>query len=160
MQRAGPMTRVPEKEKADKKQLDQFFIAWGNAWKSGDVSAGAAMVDFPVLMLTDDTAGKFSSASVGQDQWVRMMKPMLEKHQEHLAKRGHEGEKWSHKTTCYMLSDDLASCEGETSVGKVQGTLRSEMLMTRASSGWMVKSMVQAGWGDHQTTASNEAIKP
>jgi hypothetical protein len=58
--------------------------------------------------------------------------------------------KMSHKVTCDIFSDDLASCDGETSLqmGKMKGTYRSEETMVRLAGAWKIKTMMEAGWGD------------
>jgi hypothetical protein len=157
MHAQGPMSRIPKNEKADKAQLEAFFTSWGDTWKKGDLDALASMVDFPVLMLTDDSKGSFSKTEMSQDQWVATMKPMIAKMEEKRSEHPGASKKWSHKQTCFILSDDLASCESEGSMsgGKIKGTLRSENLMTRSAAGWKVKSMVQAGWGDKLTTSAS-----
>ena len=57
----GPMTRLPKDEKKDKKELEAFGKAFEAAAMKGDVEAMAGMVDFPVIMLTDNSKGVFSS---------------------------------------------------------------------------------------------------
>ena len=154
----GPMTRMPKNEKADKSELDKFFKSWEGAWMTGDLDGLTAMVDYPVLMLTDDSKGTFVKSEMTQDQWVATMKPMIAKMQEKKAEHEKMMKKASHKTTCFMLSDDLASCEGEMTMsgGKMKGTIRSQTLLTRAGGAWKVKSMVEAGWGDKMASASSD----
>jgi len=140
----GPMTRLPKDEKKDKKELEAFHKAFEDAAKKGDLDAMAAMVDFPVLMMTDNSKGVFSSMEMTHDQWVAAMKPSMDK------MKGMKDMKMSSKMTIDVFSDDLASCDGETSLkmGKMKGTYRSENTMVRVGGAWKIKAMMEAGWGD------------
>jgi hypothetical protein len=158
MMTKGPMSRMPKKERQDKKELETFFKSWNDDWKNGDANALAAMVDFPVLMLTDDSSGNYNHSDMTQDQWLGVMGPMVAKSGAKNAAGAEETKHWSNKSNCTMLSDDLASCLTEVSVSmhKMKGNFRRETLMTRTGTGWKIKSMVEAGWGDmHPASASN-----
>jgi hypothetical protein len=140
----GPMTRLPKDEKKDKKELEAFNKAYEDAMMKGDLDAAAAMVDFPVLMMTDNSKGAFSSVEMTHDQWVATMKPFMDK------MKDKKDMKMSHKITIDVFSDDLASCDGENTLkmGKMKGTYRSEDTMVRVNGAWKIKTMMEAGWGD------------
>ena len=143
MQHMGPATRIPKNEKADKKELDAYFKASKEASEKGDVQAMADLVDFPVLMMTDDAKGVFSSKEASREDWINMMKPFMDPKAMKDAKMTMTGQ-------CFILSDDLASCEGANAmmVGKNKVKWNSQMLLTRKDGKWKAKTMVEAGWGD------------
>jgi hypothetical protein len=140
----GPMTRLPKDEKKDKKELEAFTKAWQDAAKKGDVDALAKMVDFPVMMLSDNAKGEFSTMEMTHDQWVAAMKPSMEK------MKDMKDMKMSRKVTCDVLSDDLASCDSESAIqmGKTKGNYYGESTLVRVGGAWKVKTMMEAGWGD------------
>src|SRR2546421_8349289 len=57
MTKMGPMSKPVRKEAEDKKGVDELFKAVEAAWKKGDAEALAELVDFPVIMMSDDSAG-------------------------------------------------------------------------------------------------------
>jgi hypothetical protein len=140
----GPMTRLPKDEKKEKKELDAFVKSWQETAKKADADALAKMVDFPVMMMTDNAKGEFSTMEMTHDQWVATMKPGLEK------MRDAKDTKMTHKVTCDVLSDDLASCDSETAVqmGKTKGNYYGESTLIRVNGVWKMKMMMEAGWGD------------
>jgi SnoaL-like domain len=140
----GPMTRLPKDEKKDKKEIEAFNKAFEEAAKKADLDAMAAMVDFPVIMMTDNSKGVFSMVEMTHDQWVATMKPSMDK------MKDMKDMKETHKATIDVFSDDLASNDGETSMkmGKMKGTFRGENTMVRVNGAWKIKTMMEAGWGD------------
>src|SRR4051812_27376481 len=78
MSKMGPMSRPVTKEKEDKKGIEEMFKAMEAAWKSGDMNAAADLVDFPVIMLSDDSSGAAAHMEVNREQWLAIMKPMAE----------------------------------------------------------------------------------
>ena len=153
MSKMGPGSRIPKNEKADKKELAAFYKAMEEAGKKGDAEALAALVDFPVTMQTDDHAGKFSQIELNHDQWVAEMKPFMD------SMKGMKDYKETHSGTCYVLSDDLASCEGvvNTQMGKTKMKFIDQSILIRKDGKWLVKSMLEAGWGDAPPPGSPDA---
>jgi ketosteroid isomerase-like protein len=139
MTKHGPWTRPVTKE--DKKGVDQLFKAMNEAWKKGDVEAVAEHIDFPVIMLTDNSKGEVQHYNATRDQWVAMMKSMNMPKDEAL--------KFSHKKDVHFLSDTLAVAIEDTKVsGKMKGKWKSMSVLTQRDGQWKVKEMSQAGWGD------------
>ena len=143
MSKMGPFAKPVKNEKQDQKELKAWFKAWEAAEKACDVEALANMIDFPVIMMSDSMAGKFSMMQLGRPEWVGMMKPFMTPEAAKEMKMKRSG-------ACFMLSDDLASCEGQMSgsMGPLKGKIRSHGLMTRVDGQWKMKTMVEAGWGD------------
>jgi hypothetical protein len=153
MTKVGPVARMPKNEKADQKELAEWFKAYQAADQKNDLDAIVAMTDFPVTMISDTMKGEFKASEVSKDQYVAMMKPFMTPE----AKKGMKTS--GQKGTCHILSDDLASCEGEYTMemGKTKAKINNQMLMTRVDGKWKTKTMVEAGWGDMPTGGSAPA---
>jgi hypothetical protein len=140
MTKMGPMSRPVTKE--DKKGIVATYKAMEEAWKAGDVNAAADLVDFPVIMLSDDSAGAASSFNATREQWIKIMKPAMENHPKDM--------KMKHKQAPHFLSDTLAVTIEETSMshGKMKGKWKSMSVLNLKDGKWKFKEMAQAGWGD------------
>src|SRR6266496_5312230 len=51
------------KEQADKREIMALFRQMEDAGKKGDLEAAASLIDFPVLMVTDDSNGEARTGS-------------------------------------------------------------------------------------------------
>ncbi len=140
MTKMGPLTRKVTKE--DKKGVDAMYKAMEEAHKKGDVNAMADLVDFPVMMVTDDAKGVESHSEWTREMWVKMMEPFL--------KNAPKDMKSSHKRTVHFLSDDLAFVDiDETmTMGKTKGSWHAESMLVRKDGKWKVKMDAEAGWGE------------
>jgi hypothetical protein len=148
MTKMGPMSRPVTKE--DKKGVDELFKNMEQAWKSGDINAVAENVDFPVLMLSDDSSGAVKYFTASREQWMAIMKPMMTNMPKDL--------KMTHKHTATFLSDTLAVAIGEESVsGKMKGKWKSMSVLTNQGGRWKIKQMAEAGWGDMKPPAAASA---
>jgi len=129
------------KEQADKKEIMALFRKMEDAGKKGDLEAAAALIDFPVLMVTDDSEGEARSGSWTQEKWMQVMAPFYKPMPEM---------KVTHKPTIFMITDSLASVDDVSTMtmGKKNITSRSSMLLVRTGGEWRVKSMIEGGWGD------------
>ncbi len=143
MRNVGPLTRQPKKAQQDKMELKTFFKQWDGVGKKGDVNAMADMIDFPVTMITDDSKGNIKVEQWNRDQWIGVMKPFMDP--AHM-----KDAKWTSKENCFLLSDDLASCEADVAIqmGKMKGKYNAHSILTRKDGKWKVKEMMEAGWGD------------
>jgi uncharacterized protein (TIGR02246 family) len=151
MSKAGPWTRQVKNQ--DKKGVDQLFKSMEEAWKKGDVEAVADLVDFPVIMVTDDSKGEEKHLLATREQWVSMMKSMTNMPKDQMPKMSHK-----HQVT--FLSETLAVAIEDTSVsGKMKAKWKSMSVLTQRDGKWKVKEMAQAGWGD-VTPAQTAAEKP
>jgi hypothetical protein len=61
-----------------------------------------------------------------------------------------KGMSWSSKEACFLMSDDLASCEENISIQapKMKGKYNAHTILVRVDGKWKVKEMMEAGWGD------------
>src|SRR5262249_13467768 len=143
MQNMGGMSRQPKKAQQDQAELKKFFKDWDTAWRKADLNAAADMGDFPVTMITDSSKGEFKMEQWNRDQWIGVMKPFMDPAMM-------KNMKWTAKETCFLLSDDLASCEVATNVqmGKIKGKVNSHNIVIRKDGKWKAKAMMEAGWGD------------
>lgn len=140
MSKMGPMSRKVTKE--DKKGVEALYKAVEESMKKGDVNAFADLVDFPAIMLSDDSKGETKHFLTTREQFVTMMKPMFENMPKDM--------KVKHKQTPHFLSDDLAVSIEETdmTMGKIKGKWKSMSVLTLKDGKWKFKEMAEAGWGD------------
>jgi hypothetical protein len=140
MTKMGPLSRPVTKP--DKKGVDQLYKAMEEAWKKKDVEALAANVDFPVIMLSDDSKGETKFFTATREQWIGLMRPMVN--------MPHDKMKMSHKHQVHFLSDTLAAAieENGLTMGKTKGKWKAVSLLTLKDGKWKFKEMAEAGWGD------------
>jgi len=125
-----------------KKEIQAVFQAMDAAGKRGDVEAAAALVDFPVLMATDDSKGEGMAETWDRERWLEVMKPFYAKPMTDV--------KMTHKPTIFLLSDSLASVDDICTIkkGPKTITMRNSTLLVRRDGKWLVKAMAEPGWGD------------
>ena len=140
-------------EKQDKKEIGALFSAMHQASVKGDLDAAAALMDFPVLMVTDDSSGQAMGETWDREKWLEVMKPFYSPHHEMKVK---------HKPTITLLTDSLATIADEATItmGKKTVKARSSMLAVRKDDKWLVKSMVEGGWGDMMKEKPATASQP
>jgi uncharacterized protein (TIGR02246 family) len=129
-------------EAKDKQEIQALFKAMEAASRTGDLDAGAALIDFPVTMITDDKKGQASGDAWSREQWTQVMKPFYDKPM--------KDAKVTHKPTIFLLTDSLASVTDVYTMtqGGKSITARTAMLLARTDGKWRVKAMVEGGWGD------------
>lgn len=128
-------------EEKDAQEVVGVFQRMEQAGKKGDLEAATALVDFPVLMATDDSKGEVHAEAWSREQWTAAMKPFYEKPMNMQVK---------HKPTIWILTDSLATVVDQatfTMGGKTVKT-RSSTLLVKKGGEWKIKSMVEGGWGD------------
>jgi ketosteroid isomerase-like protein len=145
MTKMGPLSRKVTRE--DKKGIDALYKATEDAWKKGDVNALADMVDFPVIMLSDDSKGEVKHFAATREQWMGMMQQFVQGMP--------KDAQMKHKQTAYFLSDDLAVAieDHSMSMGKVKGSWKAMSVLTLRDGKWKFKEMAEAGWGDMKPPA-------
>ena len=138
---AGWAPKKAANEAQDRKEIDALVKAMDAAARKGDLQAAAAMVDFPVLMVTDDKKGEASAAEWSKEQWLQVMEPFY--------KQPLEG-KIRHKPTVFLASDSLATLVDVVTmtVGNKSLTSRNSTVLVRKDGKWLVKVMMEGGWGD------------
>jgi hypothetical protein len=141
MSKMGPAARKPTNEKQTKKEIEAFFKQQEEAMKKGDMEAGFAAIDFPVYMATDDMKGTPEAVLWNREQYVQMMKPMMENMPKDM--------KMTHKPTITVLSDSLAAVVDDftMTMGKQKITGKNAGLLVKRDGQWKWKMMVEAGWG-------------
>jgi hypothetical protein len=137
-------------EAKSKQEIMTFLKAFDAAGKKGDLDAAVALVDFPVLMVTDDSKGQAVGETWDQEKWAEVMKPFY---------RPMPGMKVEHRPTVFLMSDSLATVNDvhKMTMGKKTVTSRSSLLLIRKDGNWRVKSMTEGGWGD--TMAGKQAAQ-
>jgi Domain of unknown function (DUF4440) len=138
---AGWVPRKVTRDQQDKKEIAALCKTMHAAAKSGDLNAAVALVDFPVLMVTDDSKGEATAESWTREKWMEVMAPFY---------KPMPGVKMTEKPTIFLLTDSLASLDNQWTMtaGNKTTTGRSSMILIRKDGQWRVKSMVEGGWGD------------
>jgi hypothetical protein len=130
-------------EAKDRQEITAVFKAMEAAGKKGDLDAAAALVDFPVMMITDNSKGEGMGQPWTREQWTAVMKPMYDKPMKDM--------KMTHKPTVFLMSDSLASVDDVCTMtmgGKTTVTRHSTLLVRTSGGEWKVKAMAEGGWGD------------
>jgi hypothetical protein len=140
---AGWAPPVVKNEKRDRKEIEATLKRMEAAGQKGDLEAAAALMDFPVLMVTDNSKGEGGGESWSREQWMAVMKPFY-------ANPMPAGTTTQGKRTIVLVSDSLALVGAGWTMKmgpkKVSGT--SGMLLVRKGGEWKAKAMVEGGWGD------------
>ncbi len=149
---AGWVPRKVTKAEQDKKEITALFKAMENAAKAGNLEAAAALVDFPVLMVTDDSKGQASAEPWDREKWTEVMAPFY---------KPMPDMKVTHKPTIFLVTDSIASVGDESTMkmGAKTVTTRSTTLLIRRDGKWLVKSMAEGGWGDMMAESSSSTAK-
>jgi hypothetical protein len=146
---AGWAPPVVKNEKKDRQEIEAHLKKMEAASMKGDLDAAAALIDFPVLMVTDDARGEGSGEPWTREQWLQVMKPFY-------AKPMPPGSMTQGKRTIVLLTDSLALVgSGWTmTMGskKVSGT--SGLILVRKGGQWKAKAMAEGGWGDTPMAAA------
>jgi hypothetical protein len=140
MSKMGPMSRPVTKQ--DKKGIDDLYKAFEDAMKKGDVAAAADLVDFPVIMLSDDSKGVEKHFNATREQWVKIFTPFAQNMPKDVKMTG------KHAPT--FLSDALAVSIEQNSMsgGKMKGKWNAMSVVVQIDGKWKFKEMAEAGWGD------------
>jgi hypothetical protein len=150
MTKMGPLSRPVTKE--DKKGVEALCNRVEEAWKTGNLDALLGAIDFPVIMLSDDSTGAIQHFSATREQFAQLMKPMLTGMPKDL--------KMKHKRDYHFLSDTLALVveNSNMSMGDVKGKWKGFSVVTKKEDGsWKIKQLSEAGWGDMKPPASASA---
>ncbi len=151
---AGWVPRKVTREAADKKEISALFKSMEAAEKKGDLEAAAALVDFPVLMVTDDSKGEAMGEAWTREKWMQVMAPFYQHPKPDM--------KVTHKPTIYVITDSLATAQDEwtMTMGAKKLSARDSTLLVRRNGKWLVKSMTEGGWGDMMAEQPATASQP
>lgn len=140
---AGWTPPVVKNEKQDRQQIEAFLKQMEAASTRGDIDAAAAIIDFPILMVTDNARGEGGGEEWNREQWLQVMRPFY-------AKPMPPGSQVPGKRNIVLISDSLALVGAGWTMKmgpkKVSGT--SGLLLVRKGGEWKAKAMVEGGWGD------------
>jgi len=147
MSKMGPWTR-PVKMK-DEKGIDALYKSAEEAIKKQDVEGSAALHDFPVIMVTDNSKGEVSAAPWTKEMFVNEMTPMfaapMPKEMKHECKR-----------QVHFLSETLAVVveNHKQTMGKQSSSWVASSTVVNKDGKWLFKSAAEAGWGGDMKTAA------
>lgn len=136
-----PRKVTPAQEKQAGKEIGQLLQKFEQASQKGDLDAAVALIDFPVLMTTDNKAGDAVSGPFTEEMWRKEMGPMYQNPPKM---------RTTHSPKVFLVSPALANVDDSwtMTMGKKKVAGRSSMLLVRKGGEWKVKSMVEGGWGD------------
>jgi hypothetical protein len=137
----GPGARKPTNEKQTKKEIEAFFKHVQELEKKSDMEGMFAVVDFPAYMITDDLKGVPEAKLYSREEYVAMMKPMMESMPKDM--------KMTHKPTITVISDSLANVADDftLTMGKQKITGRNVSILVKRDGQWKWKVMMEAGYG-------------
>ncbi len=129
-------------EATDRQELQELFKQMDANSRAGDLEAAAAMIDFPVTMITDDSKGQASGEAWGRERWTEAMKPFYAKPM--------GDARITHKPTIFLLTDSIADVTDVYTMGQGKHAMtgRTSMILVRRDGKWRVKTMAEGGWGD------------
>jgi len=127
----------------DKKGIEAMLTQMDKAWTAGDITATASMVDFPVYMVTDDSKGAVYTDSWTKDTYMTNMTETMKN------MSGMKDMKVKHNRKYDFITDDIAFVydDAAMTMGKHTMNVRSSSLVIKKDGKWMIKSMVEGGWG-------------
>jgi hypothetical protein len=152
--KVGPAARKPKNEAATRKEIAAFLAEEEKLYAAKNWDGLLSRIDFPVTMITDDSAGKVSSRAATKEQYVAEMKPFWESMPANT--------KVKHRPTITVYSDSLASVvdDFQMTMGKNKVSGRNTMTLVKVDGAWKTKVMVEAGWGDMAAGKSLSAPAP
>ncbi len=150
----SPRKVTPAQEKQATQQIHALLKKLEQAGTKGDLDAAVALIDFPVLMLTDNKAGDAVGSPFTEEMWRKEMGPMY--------RSPPKGMTMTNSPKVFLVSDALASVQNAwtMTMGKKKVAGRSAMLLVRKGGEWKVKSMVEGGWGDMPMPAEEKPAEP
>jgi hypothetical protein len=136
--------------KEDKKGVTAMLDAVDAAWMKRDLNAAAALVDFPVMMVTDDSKGVVTSGWWTKEKWVETMTQAMQSMPKDAPRPQVKHQTW-------FVSDSIAHVHSEHTMktGGKSLTVRSSSLAVLKDGKWMMKSMVDPGWGGTMKPSAN-----
>jgi ketosteroid isomerase-like protein len=136
-------------EQKDRKEIHALFKKMEEAARKGDLDAATALLDFPVLMVTDDSKGEAAGATWTREQWTEVMKPSF---------KPMPGMKTTHRPEVFVITDSLATAGDRwtMTMGKKTTSGRNSTLLVRKGGQWKIKAMIEGGWGDMPMPAGDK----
>jgi hypothetical protein len=138
----GPASRKSKNEAAVKKEIQAFIAEEDKLFAAKNWEGMLDRIDYPVMMITDDSKGVPSSRAATRDQYKAEMAPFWE--------HAPADMKTTHKPTVSVLSDSLAVVVDDVTMtmGKTKVSGRNTSTLVKMGGAWKVKTMAEAGWGD------------
>lgn len=148
----APMTFTPRKVTTeDKKGIEAMYAAHEAACMKGEWETAAASVDFPIYMVTDNAKGEVWAANWDRKQWIDDMTASMNAMPKD-AKMKHDRKYTFLTNEMAMVSDTVTG-----TMGSKKETWKSAGLVVKKDGKWMMKSMIEGGWGDMPSAKPREA---
>jgi hypothetical protein len=113
----------------------------------------AALIEFPLLVVSDDSRGEAVAITWTRERWLEAMGPIS---------GPLPGVAVEHRPSVFLLSDAIAVVTDEQTVTRRGRSLpgRLSLVLLRTSAGWRVKSILEAGWGEMMRRLDRDATGP
>ena len=149
----GWAPRVPEREEQDRREVEALLAALEQADAAGSAEAVAALLEFPLLMVTDDRRGVAVATTWSRQRWIEAMGPIS---------GPLPGVEVRHRASIFVLSDALAVvCDDQTVTRRGRSLPgRAALVVVRTSAGWRVKAILEAGWGEMMRRLERDVAPP
>lgn len=146
----------------DKKGIEAALESHHKAWMSGDMSAVAATVDFPVFMATDDKDGNVMTTMHDQATWTKMMEPSMKAMMADKDAMAAMAKMPKPKMEMFFITDTMALVDAkmQRSMGKQKMETRNALFMVNKGGKWMIKGQIEGGWGDMAKSQMSMMDKP
>jgi hypothetical protein len=153
----GPASRVPrgvQDEARAKKEIQELFLGFDDAGENGDAEAAAALLDFPLLVVTDGAKGEATGEAWKRERWLETMAPVYDVPLKNA--------RITHKAQVFLVSDSLATVNLITTVtkGGKSKVERTGALVIRRDGEWRIKARVESGWSDVAPAAPEPDEEP
>ena len=142
--------RVPQREEQDRREIEALLQALVRADEGGEVEAVAALIEFPLLTVSDDQHGQAVSVTWTRERWVAAMRPIS---------GPMPGVQVEHRPAIFLVSDAIAVATDEQTITRRGRALpgRVALVLVRTAAGWRVKTMIEAGWGEMMRRLERDA---
>ena len=119
------------------------LLAWFDTYdehvRRGDIAAMADMALFPLMLMTNDSAGEVVARQWGRDDFVQAMGMAADESVEIFNERRPV---FLNSDLAVVITDSTVTAGGQTQ------HMRYVDVMAKTGGAWGFKSMIQAGWGD------------
>jgi hypothetical protein len=110
------------------------------AYRNSDMAAAAALIDFPLVVMTGGSGGPALDVSLGPEQWLEGVEPRF---------NGPPGERATRWSTVVVITESVAWIEDDRAAiaqpSSIEGTQRS-VIAVRRHGRWLIKALVGPSW--------------
>lgn len=125
----------------DTRGLDALAREMEHAWQERHLDDAAAVMDFPIVMVTDDGKGLTTSESWTRERWLRVTGDFINA-------LDPAAKLTTRQRTYHFVTDRLATIQEERRWASASRTIRwrTVYVCVLKESGWRVTSIIEGGW--------------